>query len=83
MASSLETVSQLLNATLDPSQRKQAEAALKNEETKPGFSLLLLQIVAPETHPLNTRLSGALYFKNFIKYNWVVRYYGTAIEVLC
>jgi hypothetical protein len=49
-----------------------AEVALKHEETKPGFSLLLLNIVASEALPLNTRLSGALCFKNFIKFNWVV-----------
>ncbi len=49
-----------------------AEAALKHEEQHPGFSLLLLNIVASESLPLNTRLSGALVFKNFIKFNWVV-----------
>ena len=49
-----------------------AELALKAEESKPGFSLLLLNIVAAEALPLNTRLSGALCFKNFIKFNWVV-----------
>ncbi|KAI9049173.1 hypothetical protein LZ554_007020 [Drepanopeziza brunnea f. sp. 'monogermtubi'] len=71
MPSDLPTVVQLLQATLDPQQHKQAEAALKNEETQPGFSLLLLNIVASESLPLNTRLSGALVFKNFIKFNWV------------
>ena len=49
-----------------------AEAALKLEEKKPGFSLLLLNIVASDSLPLNTRLSGALCFKNFIKFNYVV-----------
>jgi exportin-2 (importin alpha re-exporter) len=49
-----------------------AEIALKAEEKKPGFSLLLLNIVASESLLLNTRLSGALCFKNFIKFNWVV-----------
>ncbi|KAK0100057.1 importin-alpha export receptor [Cadophora gregata] len=71
MASDLSTVVQLLQATLDPRQHKQAEAALKNEERHPGFSLLLLNIVASESLPLTTRLSGALVFKNFIKFNWV------------
>jgi exportin-2 (importin alpha re-exporter) len=70
MASDLQTVAQLLQATLDSRTHKQAEAALKVEETKPGFSLLLLNIVANEALPLNTRLSGALCFKNFIKFNW-------------
>ena len=90
MASDMEIVAQLLNATLDHRQHKQgkssvievplssfsltrtAEIALKAEEKKPGFSLLLLNIVASESLPLNTRLSGALCFKNFIKFNWVV-----------
>ncbi|RDL35142.1 putative importin-alpha export receptor [Venustampulla echinocandica] len=71
MALDLQNVAQLLQATLDPRQHKQAEVALKNEETKPGFSLLLLNIVASESLPLNTRLAGALCFKNFVKFNWV------------
>jgi len=72
MASDLQTVAQLLQATLDPRQHKQAEIALKAEEKKPGFSLLLLNIVASEALPQNTRLSGALCFKNFIRFHWVV-----------
>jgi exportin-2 (importin alpha re-exporter) len=92
MASDLQTVAQLLEATIDPRQHKQgklssrapclltffadyllvAEDALKLEEKKPGFSLLLLNIVASQSLPPNTRLSGALCFKNFIKFNWVV-----------
>jgi exportin-2 (importin alpha re-exporter) len=49
-----------------------AETALKIEETKPNYSILLLQIVASNDLPKTTRLSGALYFKNFIRYNYVV-----------
>ncbi|TAQ83709.1 hypothetical protein B7494_g7965 [Chlorociboria aeruginascens] len=71
MAADLHAVAQLLQATLDPRQHKQAELALKAEETKPGFSLLLLSIVASEALPFNTRLSGALCFKNFIRFNYV------------
>ncbi|KAH8821523.1 CAS/CSE protein [Xylogone sp. PMI_703] len=71
MAATLETVVQLLQATLVPAQQKQAEAALKAEETKPGFSLLLLNIVASEALPLTTRLSAALAFKNFIRRSYV------------
>ncbi|KAN0103021.1 Cse1 domain containing protein [Hyaloscypha variabilis] len=71
MAAEMENLAQLLHATLDHRQHKQAEIALKDEETKPGFSLLLLNIVASESLPLNTRLSGALCFKNFIRFNWV------------
>ncbi|KAF2263655.1 Cse1-domain-containing protein [Lojkania enalia] len=63
--------SQLLEASLDPRQNKQAEAAIVQEETKPGFSLTLLQIVASNALPATVRLASALYFKNFIKRNWV------------
>jgi exportin-2 (importin alpha re-exporter) len=47
-----------------------AEQSLKQEETKPGFSLALLQIVASDTFPQNARLASALFFKNFIRRNW-------------
>ena len=47
-----------------------AEASLKQEEDKPGFSLSLLQIVASESFPQQTRLASALFFKNFIRRNW-------------
>ncbi|KAH8683367.1 CAS/CSE protein [Tricladium varicosporioides] len=71
MATDIQTIAQLLEATIDPRQHKQAEDALKNEETKAGFSLLLLNIVASDNFIPNTRLSAALCFKNFIKFNWV------------
>lgn len=48
-----------------------AEQALKVEEGKPQFSLILLQIVASDPLPLKTRLSAALCFKNFIRHNYV------------
>lgn len=47
-----------------------AEAALRTEEQKPGFSLQLLHITATQTAPHTTRLASALFFKNFIKRNW-------------
>lgn len=47
-----------------------AEAALRQEEQKPGFSLQLLQITATDSFPYNIRLASALCFKNFIKRNW-------------
>lgn len=50
-----------------------AEAELlKIQQEKPAFSLSLLQIVASESFPLNTRLSSALCFKNYIRFNYVV-----------
>ncbi|KAF2716812.1 Cse1-domain-containing protein [Polychaeton citri CBS 116435] len=69
-AADLQNIAALLQASLDPSQNRQAEVSLKQEEIKPGFSLALLQIVNTETFPPNTRLASALFFKNFVRRNW-------------
>ncbi|PHH78008.1 hypothetical protein CDD82_3265 [Ophiocordyceps australis] len=71
MAAEIEHISELLNATLDPSQHRKAEAALKIESAKPQYSIGLLKIVSSESVPLNTRLSAALAFKNFIRSDYV------------
>ncbi|KAJ4348016.1 importin-alpha export receptor [Didymosphaeria variabile] len=71
MATDIPTLSKLLEASLDPRQNKQAEAAIQQEQIKPGFSLSLLQIVAGESFPPTVRLASALYFKNHIKRHWV------------
>ncbi|OGE51107.1 hypothetical protein PENARI_c014G03336 [Penicillium arizonense] len=65
-----EGLGALLEASLDPRRNKEAEAALRQEEQKPGFSLQLLHITASDATPYNTRLASALCFKNFIKRNW-------------
>ncbi|GAB7366650.1 hypothetical protein MBLNU230_g8632t1 [Neophaeotheca triangularis] len=65
------SVAELLQATLDPSRRREAESSLREAEaSQPNFSLSLLQLVADESQPLSTRLAAALFFKNFIKRNW-------------
>ncbi|GAB7353432.1 hypothetical protein MBLNU459_g3901t1 [Dothideomycetes sp. NU459] len=61
MAADLSAIAGLLDAT---------ETAIRQEESKPGFSLALLQIVASASYPNTTRLASALFFKNFIKRNW-------------
>ncbi|KAF5016711.1 hypothetical protein F66182_11520, partial [Fusarium sp. NRRL 66182] len=71
MANNLGAVAQLLEASLDPRQNKQAEIALRQEEKKHGFSLYLLQITASADFPYNTRLASALCFKNLIRRSWV------------
>jgi hypothetical protein len=50
-----------------------AENALKQEATKPQYSLSLLNIVNSDSLPLKTRLAAALAFKNFIRTSYVVR----------
>lgn len=70
MATDLQGLAQILEASLDPAQNKQAEAAIGEAEEKPGFSVSLLQIVATEGYGATARLASALYFKNYIKRNW-------------
>ncbi|KAI9661949.1 MAG: importin-alpha export receptor [Bathelium mastoideum] len=70
MAADLQRVAQLLQTSLDPQQSREAEAALKQEERQPNFSITLLQIVAADAYPQTTRLASALFFKNFVKRNW-------------
>ena len=50
-----------------------AEAALRELEVQPGFSLALLQLVASTSVDQTLRLASALFFKNFIKRRWTVR----------
>ncbi|KAG9876018.1 hypothetical protein KCV05_g22186, partial [Aureobasidium melanogenum] len=65
MSADLSMIANLLQASLDPRQNKQAEQAIRQEEAKPQFSLALLQIVASDSYPNTTRLAAALFFKNF------------------
>ncbi|KAK3944125.1 CAS/CSE protein [Diplogelasinospora grovesii] len=71
MASGMEHLAQLLNATLDAQHHRKAESALKDEAKKPQYSLALLNIVSTEAQPTKTRLAAALAFKNFIRHNYV------------
>ncbi|KAK5108888.1 hypothetical protein LTR62_007690 [Meristemomyces frigidus] len=71
MAVDIQGIAGLLQASLSADKSRQAEQSLRAEEAKPGFSLSLLQIVATDDLPQTTRLAGALFFKNFIKRNWV------------
>ncbi|KAI4275776.1 MAG: hypothetical protein LQ337_002966 [Flavoplaca oasis] len=66
----LQSLAMTLEASLDPTQNKQAETVLLQEQKKPGFTLLLLRIVASDTYGSTARLASALYFKNFIRRNW-------------
>ncbi|RPB05841.1 Cse1-domain-containing protein [Choiromyces venosus 120613-1] len=70
MAANIQTLAQLLDTSLIPSQNKQAESSLRANEGQEGFALLLLQIVASDSFASNTRLAAALYFKNLLGRNW-------------
>ncbi|KIW27127.1 uncharacterized protein PV07_06896 [Cladophialophora immunda] len=67
---SLAALAQLLDASLDPRQNKEAELKIRAEEKKPGFAISLLQITASSDFQYNTRLASALFFKNFIRRSW-------------
>ncbi|KAK0720680.1 CAS/CSE protein [Lasiosphaeris hirsuta] len=71
MASDMERLAQLLNATLNAQHHRKAENALKEEAKKPKYSLALLNIVSTDAQPTNIRLAAALAFKNFIRHNYV------------
>lgn len=64
-------LAQLLDATLDPRQNKESELKIRQAEKRPGFSLQLLHITASDSFKYNTRLASALFFKNFIKRQWI------------
>lgn len=70
MASDLQPISQLLQATLNPQTNKEAEAALRAEAAKPGYSIKLLHLVANAQEQMHIRLAGALAFKNLIRERW-------------
>ncbi|KAL4992880.1 CAS/CSE protein [Aspergillus falconensis] len=66
----LQSIAQLLAASSDRTQTKQAEAALRQQESNPNFPISLLQITSSDSYPLGTRLSSAILFKNVIRRNW-------------
>lgn len=65
-----EQVAELLARTLDFRLAREAESGLAQLETVPGFPLTLLEVVASNEVPLDTRLAGSLFFKNLIKKRW-------------
>lgn len=69
--SDLESISYLLEQSLNPATSKQAEQSLRSQESNQGFSLSLLHVVASTNLPISSRLAAALFFKNFIKRKWV------------
>lgn len=70
MAAEAQHISEILAATLDATKTKQAELALKAEEKKPEYALVLLSICAIPSMPEGTRQAAALRLKNFIRENY-------------
>lgn len=67
----LESIPTILDQSIHPQFAKQAEAQLKSLEPNQGFSVNLLHIVALTNLSIQTRLAGALFFKNLIKRKWI------------
>lgn len=68
-------LSTLLQASLNPATRKQAETELQNVSVQPGFLTHLLQLVLNSGGDRAVRLAGSVYLKNIAKMRWVeVRY---------
>lgn len=67
----LQPLADLLHqSVLNPEQARASEQQLRSSENEPRFSIMLLHIVAGENFSMQTRLAGALFFKNFIKRKW-------------
>ncbi|TFK20990.1 importin alpha re-exporter [Coprinopsis marcescibilis] len=60
----------LLLASLDPQNRKQAEQSLNAYSTQPGFLTHLLSLVLNQSHDRSIRLAGGVYLKNIAKSRW-------------
>jgi exportin-2 (importin alpha re-exporter) len=60
----------LLQASLVPATRKQAEVSLKQISVQPEFLPHLLQLVLDHFKELSVRLAGSIYLKNIAKLSW-------------
>ncbi|XP_017783558.1 PREDICTED: importin-7 [Nicrophorus vespilloides] len=60
----------LLRATIDPSQRQQAEEQLGQIHKIIGFAPALLQVVMANECDMPIRQAGAIYLKNLVSQNW-------------
>ena len=60
----------LLNASLNPATRKQAEQSLDALTLQTGFLSHLLRLVIDQSQNNAIRLSAAVYLKNIAKHRW-------------
>ncbi|KAJ8666896.1 hypothetical protein QAD02_008558 [Eretmocerus hayati] len=66
-------LTELLRATIDPAQQKQAEEQLNQVHKIIGFAPGLLQVVMSNEVDMPVRQAGVIYLKNFITTNWADR----------
>ena len=63
-------IAKLLESTLNPSLRKQAEDELAALYNVPNFSTTLLQLIMSTEIQMPVRQAGAIYLKNMINQYW-------------
>ncbi|CAO3610336.1 unnamed protein product [Cunninghamella blakesleeana] len=61
----------MFTTNFNPSTRKTAESTLSQIEKQPGFPLALVQLISDQNIDQTIRFTAAVYFKNYIKRNWV------------
>ncbi|XP_012286737.1 importin-7 [Orussus abietinus] len=66
-------LTELLRATIDPTQQKQAEEQLNQIHKIIGFAPSLLQVVMTAEVDMPVRQAGVIYLKNLITTNWADR----------
>ncbi|CAB0029281.1 unnamed protein product [Trichogramma brassicae] len=66
-------LTELLRATIDPAQQKQAEEQLNQVHKIIGFAPGLLQIIMSNEVDMPVRQAGVIYLKNLIVSNWADR----------
>ncbi|KAF8839712.1 Cse1-domain-containing protein [Paxillus ammoniavirescens] len=66
----MSDIASLLNASLQPASRKQAEQQLSQLTTQQGFLPHLLGLILDSTQERSTRLAGGIYLKNIAKLRW-------------
>ncbi|KAH7910550.1 CAS/CSE protein [Hygrophoropsis aurantiaca] len=66
----MSDIASLLQASLQPASRKQAEQQLHALTTQPGFLPHLLRLILDPANDRPTRLAGGIYLKNVAKLRW-------------
>jgi len=66
-------IATLLKQTLDPENREQAEAKLKEVHKIIGFCPGVLQVVMTNTVDAAVRQAGVIYFKNLVSQSWIAK----------
>ncbi|KAG1763112.1 CAS/CSE protein [Suillus occidentalis] len=66
----MSDIASLLQASLQPASRKQAEQQLHALASQPGFLAHLLTLILNGSYDRSTRLAGGIYLKNVAKLRW-------------